>query len=74
MHDYVQDEVEKIIERRPIQRAKWLSVVEECILSMPRNNDPQKPRPNETEARRIKFTWSSARGGRERSWVALEEY
>jgi hypothetical protein len=36
MHDYVQEEIEKIIERRAILRAKWLSIVEECILSMPR--------------------------------------
>jgi hypothetical protein len=42
MHDYVQDEVEKIIERRAIQRAKWLSVVEECMLSMPREQRTPK--------------------------------
>ena len=42
MRDYVQDEVEKIIERRAIQRAKWLSVVEECMLSMPREQRTPK--------------------------------
>jgi hypothetical protein len=32
--NYAHEEVEKIIERMPALRAKWLSIVEDCMLSM----------------------------------------